>query len=169
MVGHRPDGIETRWTEPWSHTSSVLHCLSELRGVWGIKKQRTFQSTSESATAQIWSPTQHEDSDHTPNFHSQMRCWRNAYWFNKQEEELYFLETSYISAHSLGFHGNSEKECCCFQLIGQGGEAERWCCQDLNSGLFKSQIHIHFPVVPLESLIQILILSPKKEQNLQKT
>lgn len=84
-----------------------------------------------------------------------------------------------MPSHFLSSHGNPEEECCWLQHIGQGGEVERnehhqrhmacwWCCQDLNPGVFESQVYIHFPT-PLEFLIQILILCPKREQNLKRT
>lgn len=114
-----------------------------------------------------------------PNSLSPPRFWRNDDWINDREEDWYSLETTYVPSHFLGSHGSPEEECCWFQLRGQGGEVKRnerhqghmarqWCRQDLNPGLFESQVYIHFPT-PLEFLIQILILCPKKEQNLKRT
>lgn len=96
----------------------------------------------------------------SPDSLSQLRVWGSAHWVNDQEKDWCFLETSYMSAYSLGSHGNSDGECGRFQLSGQGGEAgrnehhqgPRWCCGDLNPCLLWSQIHTHFPL-PLESLI----------------
>lgn len=82
MVGHRPDGMETRWTEPSSHTSSVLHCLWELRWMWRRKKQIIpgYQWKCHCTNTEPHAIAGTETI--LPNILSQPRSWRSVCWIN---------------------------------------------------------------------------------------
>lgn len=154
---------------PWATPARSRTAFENWEGC-GEVRNRWFQGTSEDGEHRA--PLISGTAAILPNVLSQPRFWRSAYWIN----DVYWRLTACwalpvnLKMKAAGFSLRDRK------VRLRGWEewtlpripARQWCCRDLNPGLSESHVRIHFPSL-IESWVQILILSPNKEQNVERT
>lgn len=136
----------------------------------GEVRNRWFQGTSEDGEHRV--PLISGTATILPNVLSQPRFWRSAYWIN----DVYWRLTACwalpvnlkMKAAGSSLRGRKVRLRGWEEWTLPRIPTRQWWCRNLNPGLSESHVHVHFPSL-LESRVQILILPPNKEQNVERT